>query len=504
MTRGFSLIEILIAIAVAASTIIAVSLVSYGTPRMLQNAVTELEAGDLTHARAMKDLITARNHFDILATAATTTDGPYSVSHIVQHADDDAAKRISDRAQWHTDESPRSITSESVVFDFRNAASYPCDPFLSGDWRSPRVVGSYVFAPGQLLPASIPAGTYPISGLAITGSTLAISIGSTVSATDPTLFFFRLGSPEDQPRFLPPAFDNATSSRTGFTTVATGPGTVYAANGFSSASACMTTSAECSQVHIFEVSGPIPARASLVRIPSAYPTHAVTPGGAMAPGSTLTYRDGYLYLGLTKTAGGQEFQMLDVKSSTVPRIIGGFTVGRGVNSIVTDDITAYLATDDNRTGGKAIIAVDVHDPAHIIEDASYSFPGAGYTRYVVRDNSRLYIGRSYAAGTSEEFPILDRISPTLLTRVGGVDIGTSRVPASVHGIILRDFLAFILTDSALQLWDIHAGLLPTSDRYASISIPHGTATAFVCHDNVLYVGSTGSDGTGYLTVITSS
>jgi hypothetical protein len=255
-----------------------------------------------------------------------------------------------------------------------------------------------------------------------------------------------------------------------------------------STSTCATAPVNCAPLQIFSVLNAVPARTSFVSIPSSVPAEA------------LAYRKGFAYLGFAKTAGRQEFQSIDVHDPNAPRVVSGKMIGHGVNAIDIHDSTAYLGTDDNSTSGKAIVALDLSNQQNPSEISSFHFPGAGFVRVIAAVGSYLYSGRSYAIGTSEEFSILHHVIP--LTRAGGVDIGTSAAHRGVYAILVRDFLAFLLTNDQLQLWDVHDAAHPIP--YSFLALPHGSATSMTCWQNTLYIGSIDIDGSGYLTLVTSS
>lgn len=488
MIRGFSLIELLIAFTVLTSTLVAVSLVAFGTPIMLQNAILEVNAGTRAHSVLGHAEVLGRDHFDLLERISSTTIDAYTASLFIEPVRDDAEKHLTALMAWSNVRSEQKYLSyQSILLDVAHAPSHPCDPFLTGDWSTPRVLGTYRLVPRDLLPRSISGTVFPPSAITVNGTTLAIAISSTASTTDPTLFFFDIRNPAIKPAYIE-SFDNASTSRTGYAALASGPETVYAANAFGGT--------DSAQVHVFDISDRIPRRIEMFQAP-----HSNAATGAHAPGSALMFRDGLLYLGLQKTASGKEFQILNAHDSASISYRGGFSVGRGVNDITTDGLYAYLATDDNSTLGAALVVIDVQNQSHPVETSSYRFPGAGYARILVRTGTRLYVGRSYAAGTSEELQILDISDPAVLTRIGGIDIGTTHTPGGVHGLVVRTFLAFILTDTSLQIWNIATP--SDSHLYASVPI-NGTATALTCRNNILYIGSVDPDGTGRITTVTSS
>lgn len=491
----------MLAFVILTTAIVAAGLVAYRMPIVLQNAFTEAEANRKAQALLEHSLLLARTDFTGLTAIATTTANGISTSLILRPFDDSAVL-LTSTATWTSLEGvPQSATYSTLVANYKNVSSHPCQPFILGDWTHPHILGSYELMPGFLLPGTIPAGHYPISSLAVQGNVLAVGVASTTQASDPTLFFFRITDQAQQPAYIN-SFDNASPSKIGLTALAAGDDHMYAANGFSSTDMpnCAYSTVNCRQLQTYFTPGTTPDPSANFQIPTTSPALALTASGATSPGDAVAYRANTAYVGLSKTGGGQELQIVDMSNQYVPTRIGGVAIGRGVNAVVAARTTIYVGTDDNSGSGKAIIAEDVHDPAHPVEIGSHSFSGAGFVRVLVRAGSYLFSGRSYANGASEEFSILTQDAS--LTRVGGVDIGNNLNHRGVQSILIRGFLAFVLTNDELQLWNIQDSANPV--LYSHIAIPQGTATAMTCRQNVLYVGSVGSDGTGYLTVVTSS
>jgi type II secretory pathway pseudopilin PulG len=501
MKKGFSLIELMLAFVILVSAIIAAAEVTYGMPRMLQNGYAETEAARTAHALLEHAVLLGRNNFNALANTGTTTnDGIASSLHIEPL--ENGASHLTSEAAWNSLEgSSQSLVFHSLITNYKNDANYPCQPFVSGDWAHPRIVNSYRIAPGFLLPSVIPNGHYPISSLAVQGSWLAVGIANTTSAADPAILFFHITDPAQTPAYEL-SFDNTPISTVGYTALAAGDGYIYAASGFENTYMpyCAYSTLHCRQLQMFSVQSTSPLRGTTFQIPSTSPSLAITAGGAIAGGSAIAYKDGIVYFGLSKTAGGQEFVVIDIHNIYEPIVIGGISIGRSVNAILVSSTTAYIATDDNATGGKAIIAENVSDPAHPRELFTHSFPGAGFVHALASIGTYLYSGRSYANGTSEEFSILSKDSA--LAHIGGIDIGTSAMHRSVKAIIARDFLAFILTDDQLQIWNVQDASHPAP--YGILPLLHGVATSMACRLNTLYIGSVDTDGNGYLTVVTSS
>lgn len=226
-------------------------------------------------------------------------------------------------------------------------------------------------------------------------------------------------------------------------------------------------------------------------------------------GNTLFYKNGYIYIGLSNTAGGPpEFAIIDVHNPINPSLVGSYSVGSGVNSIVVRNNTAYITTSDTT---KEFIKLDISNPtAPVVKSTYNALPdqsGFGYGRseYVVGDN--VYIGRTYIA-SAPEFVALDA-STTAPLLLQTKDIGpNSANPYSLNGIIVRDTLAFLLLGSGSKGGQLHIVNATSSVQYATpISLPSlsgstGTGgTSIDCEGNTLYISSVDSSNKGYISII---
>src|SRR5690606_16305272 len=124
-------------------------------------------------------------------------------------------------------------------------------------------------------------------------------------------------------------------------------------------------------------------------------------GGRSTPAKTITYRKGYVYLGLEKTAAGDEFNIIDVSDPENPWLIGGMGIGRSVNDISIVGDRAYLATSDPN---REFVVVDIVEPENprIVEE--WDAPGStgfGLGNVVLVRAGRIYAGRTYVGNVPE-------------------------------------------------------------------------------------------------------
>jgi hypothetical protein len=287
--------------------------------------------------------------------------------------------------------------------------------------------------------------------------------------------------------------------------------TLYVASAVQPDFSTCTVSSSCSQLQIIDISTPsTPTLITNYKLPTLTSPFAIGSRG-QASGKSIFATNDLIYLGLTKPTGtqGDEFNIIDVHNPHSPQWLGGFRVGRTINQIQVLNGYAYLATDDP---ARELIVLDVHNPASITLIGSYDASGSstfGFGKAITLARTtftnNLALGRSYTASGPELFLLnmSDLKNPLLL---GSQQISSRTSPVSVEQIVLRDFLGFILTDTALEFWNI------TDPEHLSpyaieLLLPGGESqkhAAFVCRHNTLYVASDALNRTGFLTIVTGS
>jgi hypothetical protein len=502
MQRAFSTLEAVIAMAILLSALSAVMLTVFGNQSVLTDTAQTSTAREKAENLLAEEERRADSDFN-LVNPLTETDATYESTASILLLPDYLTKRVSASTAWR-DELGRvhSVTLSELMTNFTHAlGGDTCSSALSGDWSAPSA-RSYALTPGDLLPAVAGAGARIVDVDAYHGALFTVADTST-SATDPSLFIFDISSTPAKPVFIS-SVDNATSTADGLSAIRIAGTHAYLANNHNRSSVNCKPSASCAELQIADVSTlSAPKIITNYLIPTTTPAFVVG-SGTQAVGKTLTYQDGLLYLGLSKTASGPEFNILDVRNAVAPVWIGGYSVGRSINAITIRGGTAYLATDDNATGGKALIALDIHDPTHPTQIASWSASGAGFAKSLTAVGDTLYLGRSYANGTQKELYILDASSTSSsFATLGSADIGTNVHKASVNAVRIRDTLAYLLTSDDIELWNIgdpsHLG--PST---GAIPLPNSSAgSALDCEGNYVYAGSNTAN-TGWLTVLAPS
>ncbi len=501
--RGFSTLEILIAMAIMTSTLAAVVLVSFGNQSLLAQGGSNAEAVRIAQEQLETAQAQAREDFRLLSSESTTSDEIFHAALTVSDAQFDpyTTKRLTSMVTW-SDEShlTRSVSISELVTDFDDSSTLDtCDSSLAGDWSAPSM-SDYVLAPGDLLPSNPPAGhTFSagnqIAALDAYHGILYVAAAKRSSAANDSLFMFDVADPTKKPRYLG-SFDNNPAVTEGLNSLIAAGKYVYAGNAHVSNFKSCAPSANCSQLQIFDVSNPsaVPSPVNFL-IPTSTAPFVSGTSTSQALGNSIFYRDGYVYLGLSKTAIGPEFDIIDVHDLSHPKWVGGYAVGSSINEIYVRNGLAYLATDDK---SREFIVLDVHDPANPTFDSSFDPTGTlGYEvgKSIYAHGNTMFAGMSAASGSPELYS-LDISHPAMsLPKLAATVVGST-----ILGAFARDSTLFILASTIRQFQSLDISD-PASYRQAAapIALP-GTGASLDCEGNYFFIGS--NDGTqGHISIV---
>jgi hypothetical protein len=503
-----SLLELIGALGITTTMLLAVLLLILTMPQVLIDGHTEMQASQIATNRLQEALIQGRYDYPSVISVSTTTlsipQGPtqessttlFEVSLAVKLDPLGETKLLTSTIEWSSALGKSRFLTRSVpLTDTRGDEAGSCDRSLPTKLA---VVGSL----------SLP---YAISAMSTNSSFLALGSASTTVRTDPDIQIYSLSS-SSRPTLVG-AIDTASSTRSGVAAVALSSSTLYAASAVPANYSVCTTSASCGQLHLFSIStSSALTRITTYRLSTSTAPYALGSHG-QASGKSMVLRGSLLYLGLTKTGSalGEEFNILDVQDPLAPLWLGGFTVGRSINQIQVYKDRAYLATDDPH---RELIVLDIHDPQHPTQIVAYDAPGSttfGYGEHVAVDPSGVVaLGRSYSPDGPEVMLFSLPIMGMPVAPRTSLLMGSSTNPVSIGGIIVRDFLSYVLTDTTLELWDsvdpFHPKILPTPislPRLAGIS--DLAAVELACVRKTLYAATNSeSSGKGLLTIISST
>jgi hypothetical protein len=377
------------------------------------------------------------------------------------------------------------VELSSLVTNYlSNSDGNTCDSVLTGDWHHPQVVNAFTDFASL---AGDYGGTYTITSIDVYLGRMYVSTNNSSIPNKPTLFVFDITHPSIP--VLLGKVDNDTVNNSGVNAIKIAGNYLYAAN---------ASSFVRGQLQIFDITNPVPMLVSLFKIS----TSTVSGSSSQGKGNSVSYKDGYVYLGLNKTVSGPEFNIIDVHDRLHPFWVGGYAFGRTVNSIRLVGHYAYVVTAVNSTHPQELSVLDIADPLNPVLVSSFDATNAsGDGESIVVVGDRVYLGR--ASNSSSEFYLVENISSSTPSLVG---IGTPyEVGSSVNNIIVRDYLSFLLTTNG----NLH--IVRTDHPYSispwatTMHLPSaGALGGLDCEGNYIFAASNASGNEGALSVITSS
>lgn len=506
--RGSSILEVLIATAILTLGISAASLLSFANQTLKTDITTNTEA--LTKASSLLEAARAdaEKDFNLVNPLAPTLDDVYTKELDVDPIDF-FTKKITSLASW-TGEGGRALRvslSTLVVNPDGPGGGDTCDSVLAGDWTNPQKT-EYEFGADILEDTS---SGFPITSVQSYQHKLYVTVNNDNGNNDGTFFILDITDPGVMPVPLK-ELDNNPAVGAGLNDVAVdGTQYAYVANAYG---ANFTTCANpnglnksCGQLQVVDMSVSPPSIVYTMKIPG------VTGSGGQGVGTRVFYKNGIVYLGLAK-ATGPEFHIIDVggggtpgAAPATPKHMGSYEINNGVNAIFVRDGYLYVASPHD----EELKIFDMSDLAAPALVGGFDAPGGGGNNGNGKSFSfvggRLYFGRTLLDGN--EFYILNSDDPeTNLPVLGSKDIrNASNNNTSVNGIIIRDYLAFLITNEQFQIWRIDNPDAITV--YANpLTLPPGSGgglqgTAADCEGNYIFVGSQSSNDKGYISVITA-
>ena len=487
----------LIAMAILVTVISAVILISFGSQSMLIDSQTNSEALNEAQKLLENAQALARKDFKLVNPISTTSpDGFYHEEVVVEQQSDFFTKKVTATVSWLGEHNRNLyVKLSALVTDFENAVGGDtCDSVLSPNadaWKTPQVKNSITdFA--QLAGVS---GNYPITGINVYQGKLYVTVASTATNTDPTFFSFDISNPAS-PALLE-KIDNDNDVQAGLNAVAVDGKYAYAASARE-----ISEDPAFGQLQIIDISNPVSPN-----VVYTLKVSGVTGAPGEGIGNSIFYKDGFVYLGLTKVGSEStkgEFNIIDVHNfpTNQPLLAGSYTIGNAVNAIYVKGKYAYLATSDSQE----LIILDVSDPSDISTWGYDAAGGNGKSLYLIGDSLYLASGPEfYILNNSDPENIISN-NPTPPTINIGSDINGLMVrtgldtaaPPTLHN------LAFLLATNNFQVWDITNLSAITQWSPTFLNLPGSGSTfepVFDCEGNNFFVGSNDSDDHGYLSVI---
>ncbi len=468
--KGAATLELLIAFTLLILTITAVMLLVGGGQSVSVDTETSIEATSKAQAMLEKARADAKQDFDSVNSITTTEQSGslFYTKKLEVEVDpfDFNIKKITSIIAWTTAGRDLFVSLTTLLTNPAGAGNI-CNPVLSdteaSGWKNPKIKNSVTdFA--TLVGVS---GTYLITDVDAYQGKLYITIGNTTNKTDPTFFVFDITRLiNNQANSLIASIDNSTLSA-GLNAVAVAGNYAYVAN----ANVVLV-----GQLQVIDLSTNPPKVVKSLRL-----------SASAGVGNSIFYKNGYVYLGLTNSGSGPEFYIIDVRNPLIPTaVIGGvYIVGNDINAIAVKGSYAYLATPNNQE----LQILNISNPSVPVLAGNFSV-GAGNGKNIYIADDKLYFGKT--TGSGNDLFILNNINPNVtLPELGGLDVG-----ASVNDVLVRDYLAFLLTNNQLKILNVNnpGGIT----QWASpVSLPGaGTSggSSIDCEGNYLYVGTKTNGG----------
>ena len=479
--RGFSTLEVLVAFMVIILSLTSmVSLVFSGQSLVVDS---ENSSNAVRKAQALLEVAHAQS-FLTLNSLPEASNGIYQESLNIQELDD-YTKQATAKLIWQSEGRNHNLEISTIVTDPASAVGGDsCSQTVSGNWQHPQIIN---FNLAQLAGVT---GSYDISGLDIYQNKLYVVANNTSAKTDPVFFVFDVAS-STQPVLIS-SIDN--DSR-----VIAGPAAVKVVSKY--AFLASASSYSRGQLQVIDLAANPPSVVVTYKLPIINSS-----GSAKGLGSSIFYRNNYIYLGLTKSDSENELNILDVSDPENPVFKGSYKIGNAINAIYVRGDHAYLAhpTDAGASPQEQLTVLDISDPTSPKRINGFYFNGSsgGNGKSLYGTAGKLYFGRtaSKISGSSADFiPEFfafnnsPSFSPSILA---GLSLNT---PQSLNGLIVRSNLAYFLTSNYFQIWDLSNPASITA--WASpLSLP-GNGSALDCEGNIFYVASVDNSGVGYLSVI---
>ncbi len=523
MQRGFSLIEILIAMAIGILTITAVAGVFFTNQSGVLSGETNAEAINRAQQLIEQEQALAREDFNLVNPATSTvTVGGLTYAEVVNVSlqPDLLTKIVTVTISWLGDHGQQLSTKLSTLVTSTDNVNSPntCNSAMSNPlgWQSPQDT-PFDF---QLLLYGNNSTGLSLSSVYVFDKKLYVTASSPPSnpGDSETFFVLDVSNPAIAPVFKG-SFDNNTSSTDGLNavSVASTSGKVYAylANSHDANFNTCTQGPSCSQLQVVDATNPVPppgwspSIANLKLATSSGPYvlgNNITPNSGQAAGKSLFYANGYLYLGLTTTTNGPAFHIINVQNPLAPAWVGAWPkalegIGAGgsggpIDSIVVKGKYAYLAHPSGLIGESGplteeMTVLDISSSTNPVRVSGYNFNTGvgGNGKSLMAVGTTLYFGRtasniSGAADSIPEFFVLNTTDPTAIpsTVLGSTTLATAE---SINSLVVRDFLAFLLTTTEFKVLNMTNPLSPST--WGTLALPGNGGSAFDCQDDRFFI-----------------
>lgn len=488
---GFITLEILLAMTLLVMAICTLLPLVSGGQSASVGSLTTQEA--IYKARDLLEQVYANSKvdFNLVNVVAPTSDGIYTKSVFVDtNLLNYLEKTVTSTVSWRGDHgqtlqvylsslmvNPEGLTNGDVC------NSVVVNP---NGWKNPIY---YTWDFGDLGVNGNNGNGFAVSNMQNYQQKLYVTMSDTPNTDKDTFFVFNLPSDPSQMPIFQWSLDNATTVSGNLKAVAVSGNYAYVVSSYGANFTTCAVDANCAQLQVIDL-----ATHEVVKN-MKMPVLGVSGQGA---GNSIFYDNGYVYVGLAKTAGGPEFNIIDVggggASPVNPVWRGGYSVGAAVNSIVVKNGYAYIATPN----AENMTIIDVNNSANPARVGGYTpSTGSNNGESIYAVGNTVYLGRTFG---SNEFYMLNASNPSNVSVLGSRDVGTGN-QTSINGLAVRNMLAFAITKGQFQVWDISdaSNIKPwspdgTTATFLPLSSLGGTGTSLYCAGDYFYTAIASSMG----------
>jgi hypothetical protein len=489
--KGFSTVELLVAMTIMTLIFGAILLIIFGSQTFVVDAATHAEALSIATQQLATEERLADADFNLLAASSSqfmVGSTTYAATITVELQPDYVTRKITSAVTWQAEHARiGQVSLVEYISDYADAANAnTCN--IASDWSHP-VIQNIQTNFAQMVGDS--TGTYTIGGLDAYKGKLYVA-AQVSGATKKNFFIFdTTAGPNSN---LLGSIDITGPTLSG------GGNAVVVATSTAGSYAYIANANNTAQLQIVDITNPLnPTLITSYQLPTTTTNAHVTGAGTTgASGSSIFYKDGFVYLGLTKTTTGPEFNIIDVHNPFAPIWVGGYRVGYVVNAIYVANNVVYLAhpTDSAATIQEQVTTVSLADKTNPMRVGGYKAPDKqGNGKSLYNAGNTLYVGRTVntTASNSDMYVLKNMLSST------GIKINSS-----VNALLARGPLTFLLSGTAgtpgsLQIFNLTTA---TATPQATVLLPSSSiGAALDCEGNVLYAASNDTLNKGYLSVI---
>ncbi|PIR37989.1 MAG: hypothetical protein COV34_02790 [Candidatus Zambryskibacteria bacterium CG10_big_fil_rev_8_21_14_0_10_42_12] len=416
-TKGSSIIEIIIALAVLTFGITAGTLLAFSNQSIELDTQTASEALYITKDAIENVRATAQGDFSEIASLEITQSIDIYTNQIFA-LNSDCSKRVTSLTTWQTDaqrDKYISLTTEIADMTEALALGGGCTGFPGDEWYHPDTSNV-----ANTNPASA-RGT-GVDVAKINGRAYAFVTSDISGSSQDDFWAFDV---EDVTQTTAPTKMTSLDTGLGLVDIAvakqesTGKYFAYVANKEIEVPPSDPVVREQLQViEVTNIDDPNPHNRAVLRASIELP--GVDPEGSYPEGRSIFYYNNKVYIGIAET-DGPEFHVFNVTNPTSPQHLGSIELTHNVNDIVVRGDYAYLATSDN---SGEVMVIDISNPSAMvhpdISGLKYNAPGSADATAVYVSGNTLYAGRN-RDGSQDDFFVLDIESDHTLTLNTSVD-----------------------------------------------------------------------------------